>query len=451
MFDFLISSFKKGLRQIKDNLQLAYTLFVAVIIFFAFLFISNNFFLIAKNAQDRLINVRIGSIQDVFSEFILEYINEPEELSEKIENVAKSNKTIEEFKVVIFEDNQKKIIASLDSSDVGKQEEDNFLYNIAIADPGQSFTIEETTKGKRFFRTIRIIEDEEGRIIGAINTKQSLSEADQIISRSITNGIITLVVVLFFIMILFFRHAKIIDYVSLYRRLESVNQMKDDFISMASHELRTPLTIIRGYAEILKTSKEIKEEEKNIANNIDIHSKRLGILIDDILDISRIEQGKIKFNLEKFNPKKEIEETIESLKYSAKEKELKLYSNFESLAIIFADRDRLRQILVNIIGNSIKYTKEGEIKIKTSTDNKNFYIRVSDTGMGMSAEEQKGLFQKFYRIKSKETESIMGTGLGLWITKELIQLMKGNISVESIKGVGTHMIISFPIQSKELG
>ena len=100
---------------------------------------------------------------------------------------------------------------------------------------------------------------------------------------------------------------------------------------------------------------------------------------------------------------------------------------------------------MNILGNSVKYTKRGEINVEVSTDSKNLNIRVSDTGIGMNAEAQRGLFQKFYRIKSKETKDIIGTGLGLWITKKLVELMKGSISVESIKGVGTHIIISFPL------
>ena len=450
MSNFLTSNFKRGLRQIKENPQLAYTLFVAIVIFFAFLFTSNNFLSIAKNAQDRLINVRAGSIQDVFAEFAVDHIDNSEKLSEKIKSIAENNKTIKEFKVISFEDEKKIIISSLKDSEVGEidKEDSPFtltIYNLATTDTKKSYTIEEIINGERFFKTSRAITDKNNNIIGLIYTKQSLSEADQMIAKGIRNSIIFLIVVLFIIMFLFFRHAKIIDYTVLYRRLEGINKMKDDFISMASHELRTPLTVIRGYADILKTSKEISKEDKKMAENIDMHSKRLGVLIDDILDISRIEQGRIKFNFEKFNPKNEIQETIEFLRYNIKEKGLKIHSKLEDSGIILADKDRLKQILVNILGNSVKYTKRGEINVEVSTDSKNLNIRVSDTGIGMNAEAQRGLFQKFYRIKSKETKDIIGTGLGLWITKKLVELMKGSISVESIKGVGTHIIISFPL------
>jgi len=103
--------------------------------------------------------------------------------------------------------------------------------------------------------------------------------------------------------------------------------------------------------------------------------------------------------------------------------------------------------LVNIVGNAVKYTLKGEVTVKQYTEKGRLYIRVIDTGLGMSEEERVGLFGKFYRIKTKETENIRGTGLGLWITAQMVKQMNGTISVESIKGVGSHFILSFPIIS----
>ena len=113
--------------------------------------------------------------------------------------------------------------------------------------------------------------------------------------------------------------------------------------------------------------------------------------------------------------------------------------------IILADKDRLKQVFVNFIGNAVKYTMKGEVKVRQYSENNRLYIRVIDTGIGMSEEEKSRLFEKFYRIRTKETEDIRGTGLGLWITAQIVKEMKGNISVESIKGVGSHFIVSFPI------
>ncbi len=442
---FLGSNLKRGLRVTKENPQLVYTLFTAVVIFLAFLFTSNNFLTIAKDSQDRLVNVRVGSMHDVMSEFAPDYLAQPEILSEKIREISRDNETIREFKIVRFVNNEKIIVSSLDDDEIGtKETENNFLYDLVLAESERSLTAEASIRGERIFKTVRAITDN-GKVIGAIYTSQSLSMADRMIERGMFNSIVVLVIVLVLIMMLFFRHAKIIDYGVLYRRLEEINKIKDDFISIATHELRTPLSVIRGYIDMLKSSKKIEPDDYGLLENVDTHSKRLSLLIDDILSVPKIEQGKMEFLWETFSPETEVKETTEALRHNAEEKGLDLSYKINESAPIVADRNKLRQILLNIIGNAIKYTKKGSVKTEISVSNEKVLIRVSDTGIGMSAEEQKGLFQKFYRIRTKETEDVTGTGLGLWITAKLVESMKGTISVEAIKGVGTHFVVSFPI------
>ncbi len=447
MLDFFASNFKKGISRIKENPQLTYTLFVSIVIFFAFIFVSNNFISIAQDAQERLVNVRIGSIQDVFSEFAYQYFDEKEELNQKIKNISDGNETIVDFEVYKLKGDGAIVIASLEEERIGEEIDDDFLYDLATINPGHSLTVEDRIREERFFRTARAVRNEVGDIVGIIHTRQTLSRADQMIDANIKTSIFILVGVILLVMFLFLRHAKIIDYAVLYERIKQVNQMKDEFISMVSHELRTPLTAIRGYADMLKDT-EVDEEQEEYADNIDIQSKRLNNLIEDILDTSRIEQGKLSLDQEPFDPEDAIKETVDSLQYNAKQKDLKLFVEKEECKLIIADEDRLKQILTNLVGNSIKYTEEGEVKVNISTDEEYLVIKVIDTGIGMTAEQQKGLFKKFYRVKSAETDSITGTGLGLWITRKLIEMMNGEISVESIKGKGTHVIFKLPL-SKE--
>jgi signal transduction histidine kinase len=217
---------------------------------------------------------------------------------------------------------------------------------------------------------------------------------------------------------------------------------------MASHELRTPLSIIRGYAEFINEAPELSNQTKDFVSKIDISTKQLDILVADILDVSKIEQGRMSFNIEKIDPTGILAETISSFEISAKEKSLNI--SFDKTKIggpvyINVDISRLKQILVNIVGNAVKYTDKGEVVIREYEENGRLYIRVSDTGFGMSEEERGKLFEKFYRIRNKETENIRGTGLGLWITAQMVKQMNGIISIESIKGVGSHFIISFPL------
>jgi len=205
--------------------------------------------------------------------------------------------------------------------------------------------------------------------------------------------------------------------------------------------------IIRGYADILSGIKNLEEKDKQNIQNINSSANQLNLLVGDILDVSRLEQGRMKFEMTGLSVNEEVKECADSFATLSQGKGLTI--NLEESPeqpFIMADKERLKQVLINLIGNAIKYTPKGNITIKTSFDviKKRVSIRVSDTGMGISAEDQKGLFTKFYRVRNRETEAIQGTGLGLWITNRIVSEMKGTISVESIKGKGSDFIISFP-------
>jgi signal transduction histidine kinase len=309
-------------------------------------------------------------------------------------------------------------------------------------------TIEFSQNGERMFNTARAITDAANNIIGVVVTTQTLSAADKAIQDNINNSLLLLSVVIGVIILLFLRHSKIIDYMDLYKRLKDVDQLKDDFISMASHELRTPLTVIRGYAEYIREAPDLSLGTKDYAVKIDVSAKSLDALVSDILDVSKIQQGRMSFKVEKFDPRDILKAVVTSFEIPAKEKGLELLLNTAEDSVnktILVDSERLKQVLVNVIGNAIKYTPKGSVRVSEYVENGKLCIRVEDTGLGISAEEREHLFEKFYRIRTKETENIHGTGLGLWITSQMVKEMKGSITVESIKGVGSHFVISFPL------
>jgi len=249
-------------------------------------------------------------------------------------------------------------------------------------------------------------------------------------------------------MLLFLRHAKIIDYVSLYKKLKEVDSLKDDFISMASHELKSPLAAIRGYAEFLRDARELSDENKEYARRIGVSSKQLVSLVGDMLDVSRIEQDRMVFEYTRFALVPFLKEEFKNFEMQAKEKglEFTFESENDGQINVYLDQNKLRQIFVNFISNAIKYTKKGNVTVTVREKNEKVEIRISDSGIGMTQEEVAQLFGKFYRVKSKETEDVQGTGLGLWITKQLVEKMKGKISVESIKGKGTDFVLTFPVK-----
>jgi signal transduction histidine kinase len=450
-------SLAKGIDKLRENPQLWYTIFVAIMILVAFIFVANRFVTIAQDAQERLLEERMGAFQDSFVQFSPEYVldeSRASELKHIINRIAIINPTVNEFKVLRFDNEGVTVISSLNSGEIGQIDnstDNNFLYNLAKTNPNQTYLAKQSTEVERFNVATRVITDDFGNPIGAVLIKQSLTEADIKIGESIQNSVIVFIAIVVLIMFLFFRHARIIDYTALYKKLRDVDQLKDDFISMASHELRTPLTVIRGYAENLGEAGPMNEQQTLSADRIEIAARQLDELVNDMLDVSRIEQGRLKMELSQLNPVTAISDVVSGFVSVAKDKGLEL--NFshalQTNQKIKVDPNRFRQVMVNIIGNAIKYTKEGEVRVRVeneSTGGKNkISIRVSDTGIGMSAEDQEKLFEKFYRIKSDETREIRGTGLGLWITKQIVEQMGGKISVESIKGVGTHFIVTFDV------
>lgn len=441
----LFPSLKNTFNRLKKYPQLFWIIFVAAVIAISFTVVAQLFIGIAQDAQERLINVRIGSIQDSLSEFVVLKEDSREKIDSSIVNLMIQNPTILEFTFYTKENDQFKVFASSDKTKINTVAQDiPAAAQLALGDTRNSYTLEIQKPDERLFQTFRSL-TQEGKVIGLISTTQTLSQADLVVENNIRNGIIVFIFILILVMFLFFRHSKIIDYVSLYEELKSVDQLKDDFISMASHELKTPLAAIRGYSEYLTEATDIPEEYKEYSRRIDVSSKQLALLVEDMLDVSKLQQGRMQFDMKKILVPDFIKNLLPDFEVLAKENKLKLVYEYDGLKFAHGmlDETRLRQILINIVGNAIKYTRQGEVKIKLSNVAENLEIRISDTGIGMTEDERKNLFEKFYRIRNEETKNIRGTGLGLWLTKQLIEKMDGTLSVESIKGVGTHVIVTF--------
>lgn len=445
MFQKLFPSLNRTFENFKKHPQLLWTIFVALAITVSFIVVAQLFITIAEDAQERVVNVRIGSIQDSLAEFVVLDDSSKEKVSRAISNLMVQNPTILDFTFYKKEGDQFVVYASSDASKEGqKLEQISKVAQLALNDVQNSYTTEYAADSERLFQTVRGLQVD-GILIGMVETTQTISQADQIIEQNIQKGIIVFLIMLVLVMFLFFRHSRIIDYVTLYEELKKVDTLKDDFISMASHELKTPLAAIRGYSEFITDGENIPEEYKEYSRRIDVSSKQLALLVEDMLEVSQLEQGRIIFEEQKILVPDFIKKLSDDFKVLAQEKNLEFTIVQEGLKLsyITADEVRLRQVLLNIVGNAIKYTKEGRVEILLSNIKESLEIRVRDTGIGMTEEERNRLFDKFYRVKNNETQNIKGTGLGLWITKQLVEKMNGTISVESIKGVGTHVILRF--------
>ncbi|MDF1875652.1 PAS domain S-box protein [Sulfurimonas sp. SAG-AH-194-I05] len=230
---------------------------------------------------------------------------------------------------------------------------------------------------------------------------------------------------------------------------EKAEKIKSQFLANMSHELRTPLNAIIGFSQILNRNKELAPKPKSYVNKINDSGNKLLHLINLILDFSKIEAGEIELEYIDFNLYDLIQSAITQLELKAKEKNLNIFidENNDIDYIFRGDSFRISQILINLIGNAVKFTEEGSIRIIVlQLENKKYRFEVKDTGIGLSKKQKDKLFKPFSQADSSTTRSHGGTGLGLSISKELIELMNGKIWIESEIGVGTSFIFEIDLQ-----
>ena len=235
-------------------------------------------------------------------------------------------------------------------------------------------------------------------------------------------------------------------YATLYRKIKEVDQMKDEFISIASHELRTPITAIRGYLSMALDGDfgKLAVPLHHGIERADASAKRLGDLVEDLLNVSRIEQGRMQLQRKPVEVVEAVRTIVDELKPTADAKKLALTLATSGAVKVQADPDKLKQVFINIVGNAIKYTEHGSVTVMLENTGSLVKVRVKDTGPGIAPENQERLFTKFYRVGNNDAKKIPGTGLGLWITKQLVELMKGKITLESIEGTGTQVTVTLP-------
>ncbi|MDP9316181.1 MAG: PAS domain S-box protein [Chloroflexota bacterium] len=237
-------------------------------------------------------------------------------------------------------------------------------------------------------------------------------------------------------------------------REHEADRMKSEFVSMVSHELRTPLTSIKGYVDLLLDGEvgELADEQAHFLKIVKNNADRLIRLINDLLDVSRVEAGKIELKLEPVHLARAIRnvQTLFRPQLEAKRQHLTL-DLAEQLPPVFADVGRVTQILTNLLSNAHKYTPEqGEIMVRARLQDGVVRVDVQDTGIGLSPDEQQRIFDKFYRAKHQSTREIGGTGLGLSITEALVRLHGGEIFVTSEPGRGSTFSFTLPVADGEI-
>lgn len=233
------------------------------------------------------------------------------------------------------------------------------------------------------------------------------------------------------------------------REVERANRQKNEFLASMSHELRTPLHTIIGFSELLAEQLEgpLGEKQQRFVGHILQDARHLLELINEILDISKIESGRLELKREPFEFSQCVEEVLAGIRHQAATKNITLENKNRFHDSLYADRLRVKEIMYNLLSNAVKFTPEGgRVWVEAFSKGNSLHVSVCDTGIGIPEKEHPAIFEKFYQVGDARGGTREGTGLGLPITKHLVELHGGSIDVESQPGQGSSFRLTFPLR-----
>lgn len=448
MIQKLLNLIASGFAYMRQHGQL---LFVGLLVFVfpvAFLFTAQSFLQTAYDNIQTAEKQRVGMLQDVLATVIL---NSPQLdlslISQSATQIASQNSDIGEIRILQKVADGLLIVSSLDTASIGSYEKTPDAFRQTPQDNTQSFIYEFSRDGTRTWQVIRRLETAEGKEF-YIFSEHSFEALDATMAARKLLVYVSLAAIFLFLFALAYWLMRQIDWHYKYKEAQRTLDERDLFTNMIAHEFRTPLTAIKGYGSLLGDSKTLQPGEREYLNKMMISSDRLLALINDFLEVARLQSGRMKFDLEKVDIRALSAEVAVALVPLATERSLELYPPEAGEPIILlADKKRLFQVVQNLVSNAIKYTEKGSVTFSLEQTPLAVMLRIKDTGMGISAEDQKKLFAPFSRVGGVEKSGVAGTGLGMWITKQYVELLGGTISVESIKGVGTHVVVTFKRKS----
>ena len=433
-----------------DITQLIYALFVIVLV--PSILAINTIYILRSVQRDTdfELNNKALLVESLISLHVHDKLSDSVSLQNTLNKIIKDLKEVKAIEIYKSDNNLDASFTS--TSEITKKVADPVLNQLAWgtdqAYSKQVHAIVGSGVKERLWIVASVLHDNSGKKIGVINVYLSAAQIDLITNRTIRDSLFILAGTMIVVILLLLNHFRFFEASLILRKLKEVDQLKDDFISVASHELRAPITAIDGFVYLLLKNPIFSKDEKTqyYFKGISDNTGRLKILVNDVLDVSRIEQNRIKFTLADIEIKEIITSVVSELLPQAQSKGLKLtYTPLDRPLIVNCDKDRMHQIFTNIINNAIKYTLQGEIAVFHEVKESSLRAFVKDTGIGISQENMSKMFGKFSRIPNDKTRNVPGTGLGLWITKQLVEKMGGKITVESIENQGSQFITTFPL------
>ncbi len=448
--------FKESWSFSRQKLELLYSLFLLLVIP---LFIAANTLFTVRSMRSNLdteLRKKANLANQVLGEAVVNSIdsaladdgvamaNNP--LQRTVESIADSQPEIENLAIVAKSGSDYVLVAA--SGQDLDSDVDSLRSSLAI-EQRQSIAqlvSSSVNAAERVWRvTSPIVRGDE--VVAVTEMSVSLQAADELIANTLKRSFVFLALTLVGTTLLLANHFKFVQYAHLFRKLKEVDQLKNDFLNVATHELKAPMAVIEGGLSnvidgLLGT---IPDKAKDHLVDTRNQTTRLSALVEDLLNVSRIEQGQMSFKIERVNPQEIIKLIVGRYQDTAKRKGMDLIYDPSNCRYVNVDADKLQEIMTNLVDNAIKYSDEGTVTVAHRLDSNYLLISVKDSGVGMSQDEQKKLFRRFYRAQNQQTQDRPGTGLGLWIIKQYIEKMGGQIRVNSMAGVGTEFIVLLPL------
>lgn len=444
MISAFLDAITRGVHYLRDHPQLGFVLVLILVLPFLFLYSGQNFLDAGRANQERLQKDRVGLMHDAFASVMRASDFNPETMQAELDQITAQNPDITNFAVLSLTSGEPIVVAAVDRSQIGATSTYSDFMRHSAANSYDSLIYPLQTSEGRVWSTYRSIERSPGQFY-FIYTEHSLIAIDNVFRANEQIAYVSLIYVYVFLMILAYWHIRMTDYRYLYVKAQQSIDTKDQFMNIMAHELRAPLTAMRGYASLIYESPNVPQDARTHATNINDATERLIAIVNDMLDVARIQSGKMAVAAEATDVTQVVGAVVRELSVSASEKGVNLSVEAPETAIVItSDAKRLHQAITNLVSNAIKYTPQGSITLELKELYNKVEIRIKDTGTGISHEDQQKLFAPFFRVTSDSVKKITGSGLGMWITKQFIELMGGTVAVESIKGVGTHLVVELP-------
>lgn len=443
MISDLLLILERGLNAMRKNSKV---LFIGSLVFvfpLLFIWISQIFFTTAYDNIHTSEKRRVGMVHDTLSAALNSYDTDRIFLSEMAKTITSQNADVTKIRIYLETDNGFLIAAADDSELIGDYDPTaTTLRQLGFSSVLDFQQIEFLVNGDRIWQAYKRVPV--GDTFYYIFSEHNLAKVDGTMSFRRQQSYYGLTAIFLFLIALAYWLHRQTDWQVKHERLTEKLQERDLFSNMIAHEFRSPLTAIKGYASFLEESSTLPPDEKRFAQNIRQSAEFLVALVGDFLEVARLQSGKLQIVPQPTDIRTVINTTLETLRGVAGEKGLDLvFVDPGKPLMLTTDPQRLQQVLTNVITNAIKYTSHGSVTLACALDYDTLTIRVMDTGMGISAEDQKKLFAPFTRVGGVDSTKVVGTGLGMYITKQLIELLGGSVGVESIRGVGSHIVLTF--------